>query len=185
MNEPPATAEGSTARHRGPRQRARSAQMSQAVAPQRAPSPEERSVHVGEGGTEKIPRGYRVDYGKLKTLSRQAGLKIIDLYEPGVIPRQLISEGTIKKWRRGGRGTSESPVKIASALSSRLGWQVDWRELTQVENASVAVSCRVAILPVRVPRLVSEWDQVARVLPERRSDYRQADDPSGVADRPY
>jgi TolB-like protein len=143
MNEPTTTAEAPTGRHRG----ARAQSPRQAVAPQRAKSPDARSVRVGEDNTDRSPRGYRVDYPKLKTLCRQAGLKMIDLYEPGVVPRQLISEGTLKKWRRGGRGTSESLVKIAEALSDRLRWGLDWRELIQAGIANVSLNRRLAILP--------------------------------------
>ncbi len=84
-------------------------------------------------------RGYSVDYPKLKTLCRQAGLKIIDLYEPGLaLESRLLSEGTIKKWRSGGRATSGSLVKLADVLSVRVGWRVDWRELVRAESAGVS-----------------------------------------------
>lgn len=145
MTESPTTV--STGRHRGPRAGTRPVQPPQTIAPQLARSPDARAVRVAEGSTEKSPRGYRPDYAKLKTLCRQAGLKLIDLYEPGVIPKQLISQGTLKKWRQGGRATSESLVKITEALSGRLRWQVDWRELIQAGPTNVSLNRRLAILP--------------------------------------
>lgn len=105
----------------------------------------------GEGcgqGAER-GRGYRVDYRKLKTLCRQSGLKLVDLYEPGMVKRQLISEGTLKKWRKGGRASSDSLLKVAEALSEHLHWRVDWRELTQRGLLTASLNRRLAIPPFR------------------------------------
>ena len=77
--------------------------------------------------------GYRVDFAKLKLLCHQAGLTLVDLYEPGTFPRKLISEAALKKWRRGGRARAETLTSIAAALSTWLHFRVEWRDLVQAD----------------------------------------------------
>ena len=135
MNRPNTGMKGLRGRDRRARDRSGRAEASTDAGPDREHKP------------KKKPRGYRVDYAKLKNLCRQAGLKIIDLYEPGVVKQQLISEGTLKKWRGGGCGTSESLTRIAAELSTRLRWQLDWRELVDTGSGGVSLNHRLAILP--------------------------------------
>lgn len=93
-----------------------------------------------KGSKRVAPANYRVDYAKLKVLCRQAGLAVVDLYEPGTLPRRALSEATLKKWRRGGRAKVETLIAVASALSTRLRWRVDWRDIVQsdIEGGSLA-----------------------------------------------
>lgn len=111
-----------------------------------------RSSRVRQVASEaERQRGYPVDYPKLRALCRQAGLKLVDFYEPGLLPKVVVSEGTIKKWRAGGHASIESLTKVGDILSQRLGWKVSWRELTLTRSAILRPR-RIAVLPFRAER---------------------------------
>lgn len=154
MSERGVAAQSSVGRpRRGAERRACSVPADPTARPTRANAPHPGAQRIGPASR---PRGYRVDYHKLKTLCRQAGLKMIDLYEPGVLPRQLMSEGTFKNLRKGGRASIDMLLRIAEALSGRLHWHVDWRDLIEREFAADSLHHRLAVLSFDPP--VSDAD---------------------------
>jgi hypothetical protein len=75
------------------------------------------------------PVGYLVSWDKLSVLLREAGLRLVDLCEPGKrTTKRLVSMETLRKWRRGKRASIDSLTLLASEMTKHAKRSVDWRE---------------------------------------------------------
>jgi hypothetical protein len=68
----------------------------------------------------------------LVALLREAGLRLVDLCEPGKrTTKQLVSMETLRKWRRGRRASIDSLTLVAAELTKHARRSVDWRDLVE------------------------------------------------------
>lgn len=99
--------------------------------------------------TKRAKTGYLLDWEKIKSLCRQCGMKISDLYEPGVFPVAVVSYAAIKKWRAGGRISIDSLLKLSHAFSKKLHWHVELLDLVRAEPIEATPTLRLAVLPLQ------------------------------------